>query len=301
MPLNAESAAHFRCDDSDEVLRHSEHLGDVSAHEVRHLCRRPQGHAPAINTWLGDATTSLEGDPCLAVVPSSDSDRAQLLFSRRTLAMNPGSSNEDIVLPALMENRCLAVEGILNVDDRRQLLVMYAHRFRRFFSDVRVVMENRNNGLADVTYNPVGKAWLQGSLPSRVQHCGCIVVPAFMWLNYGWHFTHICTNPQPREVLSREDQRIVGKLFKLPRNNILDHRVRVLAPHEAEMECSRWGDIIDITRVPGDEPVIFKSRDPITDPSFRDGLCRHLQYPPWQQFPRSWSFVAVRAAFTMLA
>src|SRR5690625_4847011 len=164
MPLDAESAAHFRCDDSNEVLRHSEHLGDVGANEVRRLCRRPQGHAPAIDTRLGDASACFLGVPGLAVVPSSDSDRALLLLCRWALAMDTGSSNEDVVLPALMENRRLPAKGILNVDDRRQLLVMDAHRFRRIFSDVWVVMEDRNNGLTDVTYNPVGQARLQGSL-----------------------------------------------------------------------------------------------------------------------------------------
>src|SRR5699024_4995375 len=120
MLLDAESAAHFRCDDSYAVLLHPEPLGDVRANEVRLLCIRPQGHAPAIDTRLGDATASLQGDPGLAVVPSSDSDRAQLLLCRRALAMDTGSSNEDVVLPALMENRRLPAKGILNVDDRRQ-------------------------------------------------------------------------------------------------------------------------------------------------------------------------------------
>src|SRR5699024_1372878 len=156
MPLDAESAAHFRCDDSNEVLRHSEHLGGVGSNVVRHLCRRPQGHAPAIDTRLGDATASLQRDPGLTVAPSSDSDLAQLLLCRRALAMDTCSSNEDVVLPALMENRRLPAKGILNVDDRRQLLVMDAHRFRRIFSDVWLVMEHHNNGHTDVTYNPSG-------------------------------------------------------------------------------------------------------------------------------------------------
>jgi len=147
----------------------------------------------------------------------------------------------------LVDKRCIRRKGAFQRRDRRQDLVFDLDQFGRVLGDIAVPRHHDSHRVA-----------VKPHLADR-QRCYLSRVKPFDWRR------------QPEaigpfvEVLASEDAGHAWQVTRCIRRNSQDSGMGMRRPHETDMQRTRHDDVVQIPPLPGDEALVFLSRQRLAD------------------------------------
>ena len=282
LELAPKAASDLRRDDAHLVLRKTEVQRGDELHEVRDLCRRPEGELAGVES--GDDGARLHGvrDESLVhqMEPHGDLRVPEGLLDVPALHR---IGKDEVRAELLVKYRRVGQKRLGRVDDDRERFVVHRHRLGRAPGRLTRLGHDRRDGVADIARFVGGERHVLRAIHARDrdehrQHAGRL------------------------GVLTGEHRHDAG-LF--PRRRAVDPpdaRVGMRAPHEREINHAGKGDVIGEDRVTGHQTRILFARNAGADVAGRSGRGHRLTSAATEgcaEAPRI-SVAAARMAFTML-